>query len=58
MLNKVPVNQIKAFENAFIEFLRVKHSDLLSTLRAGKWSGEQSSAIEAAAREVLPNFEK
>jgi len=36
----------------------VKHSDLLSTLRSGKWSGEQSSAIEAAAREVLPNFEK
>jgi F-type H+-transporting ATPase subunit alpha len=58
MLNKVPVKEIKAFENAFIEYLRVKHSDLLSTLRSGKWSGEQSSAIEAAAREVLPNFEK
>ncbi len=58
MLNKVPVDQIKAFENAFIEFLRVKHADLLSTLRSGKWSGDQSAAIEAAAREVLPNFEK
>ena len=58
MLNKVPVKQVKAFESAFIEYLRAKHSDLLNTLRSGKWGGDQSSEIEAAAREVLPNFEK
>jgi F-type H+-transporting ATPase subunit alpha len=58
MLNKVPVNKVKEFEGAYIEFLRAKHSDLLSALRSGKWGGDQSAAIEAAAREVLPNFEK
>ena len=58
MLNKVPVNKVKAFESAFIEYLRAKHADLLSALRSGKWGGDQSAAIEAAAREVLPNFEK
>ena len=58
MLNKVPVADIKAFEAAFIEYLRAKHNDLLEAIRGGKWGGDQSSAIEAAAREVLPNFEK
>ena len=56
MLNAVPVKKIKAFENAFIEFLLAKHKGLLEDLRNSKWGKDQSDAIEAAAKEVLPNF--
>lgn len=57
LLNKVPVNQVKAFENAFLEYMDNKHRDVLDAIRSGKWSDAESNAIEAAAREVLPNFE-
>ena len=58
MLNKVPTNKVKEFEGAFIEYLKAKHADLLDALRSGKWGDDQIKGIEAAAKEVIPNFEK
>jgi hypothetical protein len=38
--------------------METKHRDALEAIAAGKWGDDQSGAIEAAAREIIPTFEK
>ncbi len=57
MLNKVPVDKVRDFEVAFLEYMESKHADALEQISNGKWTDDQSKAIEAAAKEVLPNYE-
>jgi F-type H+-transporting ATPase subunit alpha len=57
MLNKIPTNRVREFEKQFLSYMEAKHSHALDAMAAGKWGDEQSSAIEAAAREIIPGFE-
>jgi len=50
MLNNVPVNKVKAFENAFIEYMEAKHRNVLDAIRSGAWGDAEIGAIEAAAK--------
>jgi F-type H+-transporting ATPase subunit alpha len=56
LLNTIPVNKIKAFENAFIEFMENKHQDVLDSLRSGLWGKNEIEKIESAAKEVIPAY--
>ena len=56
-LNKVPTNQVKAFESALIEYMEANKKDALTAIAAGKWSDAEIDAIEASVAEVLPNYE-
>jgi len=56
-LNKVPTNQVKAFESALIEYMEANKKDALNAIAAGKWSDTEIDAIEASVAEVLPNYE-
>ena len=57
MLNSVPVKNVKAFENALIEYMSAKHQDVLEAIRGGAWGDAQIAAIENAAKEVLPAYQ-
>jgi F-type H+-transporting ATPase subunit alpha len=57
MLNKIPTHRVREFEKQFLSYMEAKHSDALDAMAAGKWGDEQSNAIEAAAREIIPGFE-
>tara|TARA_B100000780_G_scaffold278707_1_gene253271 strand:- start:5927 stop:7507 length:1581 start_codon:yes stop_codon:yes gene_type:complete len=56
MLNSVPVGKIKAFENAFLEFLENKHQNVLDSLRSGSWGKDEIATIESAANELIPAY--
>ena len=56
LLNTIPVNKIKAFENAFIEFMENKHQNVLDSLRSGLWGKNEIEKIESAAKEVIPAY--
>ncbi|MEY2963487.1 MAG: hypothetical protein RL754_748 [Bacteroidota bacterium] len=56
-LNKVPVDKVKAFENALIEYMEANQKDALNSIAAGKWGDAEIAAIDAATAEVLPNYE-
>ena len=56
-LNKVPVNKVKAFESALIEYMEGNKKDALNSIAAGKWTDAEIGAIEASIAEVLPNYE-
>ena len=56
-LNKVPVNKVKAFESALIEYMEGNKKDALNSIAGGKWTDAEIGAIEASIAEVLPNYE-
>jgi F-type H+-transporting ATPase subunit alpha len=56
LLRDVPVNKIKEFERDFIEFLRGKHSDVLSTLKAGKLTDEVTDVLTAVAKDLSGKY--
>jgi F-type H+-transporting ATPase subunit alpha len=57
MLNKVPVNQVRAFEQEFLNYMANKHQNTLDEIRGGKWGDDQIKAIESAAREIISGYE-
>jgi F-type H+/Na+-transporting ATPase subunit alpha len=58
MLNKIPTERVREFEKQFLSYMESKHRNALDAMAAGKWGDEQSNAIESAAREIIPGFEK
>jgi F-type H+-transporting ATPase subunit alpha len=58
ILNKVPANKVREFEAEFLRYMESNREDTLSALRDGKWGDDQIKAIESAAKEILPAFQK
>jgi F-type H+-transporting ATPase subunit alpha len=56
LLNKVPVNQIKSFETEFIDFMEVKHRDVLDSLKAGKLTDHDTQTIEAVVKDLAAKY--
>ncbi|MHA7942503.1 F0F1 ATP synthase subunit alpha [Formosa sp. 3Alg 14/1] len=56
LLKDVPVEKVKEFENDYLEFLRAKHSDALSTLKAGKLTDEVTDILVAVAKELSVKY--
>jgi F-type H+-transporting ATPase subunit alpha len=56
LLNKVPVDQIKAFEVEFLNFMDAKHRDVLDTIRAGKLTDEVTATIEKVGAELASKY--
>lgn len=56
LLKEVPVDQVKAFETDYINYLEAKHKDALNTLKAGKLTEEATDALESAAKEVAAKY--
>ena len=56
LLNSVPVNEIKAFESEFLNYMENKHQDILDALRAGKLDDNITSTLEKAAEELTARY--
>jgi F-type H+-transporting ATPase subunit alpha len=56
LLKEVPVDQVKAFETDYINYLEAKHKDALNTLKSGKLTEEATDALESAAKEVAAKY--
>ena len=57
LLRDVPVDKVRDFEKAFIQYLLVNHrEDVLEPLRAGKLDEGITSLIEKSAAEVAAMF--
>jgi len=57
LLRSVPVDKVKAFENAYLETLRKKHSKELAELKAGKLTDNVLDTLNAVAKETAKQFE-
>jgi F-type H+/Na+-transporting ATPase subunit alpha len=56
LLSKVPVDKVEEFENDFLEYLRLKHADLLAELRKGNLSDEITGVLEKVAKETAVKY--
>merc|ERR1712086_331492 len=52
LLREVPVNQVKAFERAYLEELNAKHRDTLDTIKSGKLTDEVLDTLNAVAKSI------
>ena len=58
LLRDVPVEKVKEFERDYIEFLKAKHADVLSTLKAGKLTDEVTDTLTTVAKELSAKYRK
>ena len=56
LLKDVPVNRVKDFEVAYLDYLRSKHADTMEELKNGKYGEEQKSVLAAAAKEMTAQY--
>jgi F-type H+-transporting ATPase subunit alpha len=56
LLDKVPVNKVKAFESEFAMILSAQYSSVLNDLRAGKLTDEGTAALKKVAADLSANY--
>ncbi len=56
LLKDVPTNKVRSFEIEFIEFLELKHRDILDSLRAGILNDDITNVLEKAAAELVIKY--
>ena len=56
LLKDVPVNRVKDFEVAYLDYLRSKHADTMEELKNGKYGDEQKSVLATAAKEMTAQY--
>ncbi len=56
LLKDVPVNRVKDFEVAYLDYLRSKHADTMEELKNGKYGDEQKSVLASAAKEMTAQY--
>ena len=57
LLRKVPVDQVKAFEKAYIETLNKSHRKVLDTIKSGKLTDTVLDTLNEVAVKVSAQFE-
>jgi len=58
LLKEIPINKVKAFEADFLEYLSLKHKDVLEDLRKGNINNDITKILENAAAEVAIKFKQ
>jgi F-type H+-transporting ATPase subunit alpha len=58
LLRDVPVNKVRDFEFELIEFLDLKHKDVLKSLKAGNLNDEIAGIIEKVAKDLTAKYKK
>jgi F-type H+-transporting ATPase subunit alpha len=56
LLSGIPMEKVKEFEREFLDFLELKHKDLLDTLKGGKLSDESENLLTSIAKEIIEHF--
>ena len=58
LLKHVPVNKVREFEKEFIEYLELRHQDVLDTLREGTLNDKILEVLEKTAAELSSKYMK
>lgn len=58
LLRDIPVNKVRDFEFELIEFLELKHKDLLKSLKSGNLNDEITATLEKVAKDLAAKYKK
>ncbi len=56
LLSEVPIHRIRNFEQEYLDFLELKHKDILDALKQGKLDSEIENKLTAIAKEIADRF--
>ena len=56
LIQNVPINKVKDFENEYLDFLEAKHSDVMASLKSGKYTDENTAVLEKVAKELASKY--
>ena len=56
LLSNIPVEKVKDFETEFIQYIELKHNDVLETLKQGKLTDEVTSKLEEVAKNISSKY--
>ncbi|HNW56208.1 MAG TPA: F0F1 ATP synthase subunit alpha [Bacteroidales bacterium] len=56
LLKDVPVDKVKSFENEYLEFLELKHRDVLDSLRDGILNNDITKVLEKVALDLVEKY--
>jgi F-type H+-transporting ATPase subunit alpha len=57
LLKDVPVTKVKEFEKEYLEYLDLKHKDILNDLRDGILTDDMTKVLEKVAMELASKYE-
>jgi F-type H+-transporting ATPase subunit alpha len=57
LLTRVPVEKVKKFENEYLDYLEIKHKELLTQLRKGILTSKEEDTLDQVAREIAAKYE-
>lgn len=58
LLKDVPVNKVKEFENEYLEYLDLKHRDILDLLAAGTLNNDITAILEKVALDLVNKYKQ
>ena len=56
LLKKVPVDKVKEFERDYLEFLKVKHADVLNALKEGKLTDKVTDTLTQVCKDMAEKY--
>ncbi len=56
LIQNVPIDKVKAFENEYLDYLDAKHRDTLDLLKAGKYTDELTDVLAKVAKEIASKY--
>ena len=56
LIQKVPVDKVKAFETEYLDYLMAKHSDVMASLKSGKYTDESTDVLKKVAIEIASKY--
>ena len=56
LIQNVPIDKVKDFENEYLDFLDAKHKDAMNSLKAGKLTDEITDTLARVAKEIASKY--
>ncbi|UCH12992.1 MAG: F0F1 ATP synthase subunit alpha [Bacteroidales bacterium] len=56
LLRDIPIEKVVEFEKEFLDFIEIKHKNLLNDLREGKLTDQMEKALEAIAMDIAEKY--
>ena len=56
LIQKVPVDKVKEFETEYLDYLMAKHSDVMASLKSGKYTDESTDVLKKVAIEIASKY--
>jgi len=56
LMQNVPINKVKAFEKEYLDYLEVKHSEVLAHLKEGRYLDDDVEVLTKVAKDIASKY--